>query len=697
MEEANVEDFAVKLTMSDPKPAMKTFRGETERYLKQLEGISGSSINLSDLIDNVNRITWISAIAGSGKSVLVKQLTYKWAKFELFREFKVCITFECRELNYFALNEGKKFEKHELIIEFIKGTIGFDVMDSKDVLFIVDGLDELYDINEKDSIIGQLLDIKKCKYPKSKIIITGRPHIENRLMRHGGRNMGGLRKVEIIGLSNEQIDEYIRKFASSDKEVAKMLKATDVSKNNIKILSVPQMLSSFCCVTLLSEDIGIKNAAELYCWSFYLLLKQHAEKDGPRDKRIPEIFNEYSKDLLVLSKICHGLLNENRIIFEGNIELQFGDIGKGTEFLKGLFVDVSDNFHARKQFKHLTLMEFLSAVYVCTIESPTEIIKDILKRRLDQVLLFNCQMISGLMDNGIIKEMFENVADLRQINCYNFFCNIVRLVRECIKDDDESFHLSIDVIMCLMNKDVVNKQFILSIVNQLSFKNVGFVSSRKWIEMTNLLNKGFQCHEIELKKAFENVHFGRCEVSDLNELKYAKLLASIYWIRLDGRMAMTTTVRDIRKEIGETNENGKCKMVSICYCKLQDEQFEDELTDSSKLEWLHIEGCNVNEKSFFNLCKWIISSSVKKFELSDIKDMKVEWWNMLIDAIANAKVKNERDLALRKLEIKYCPLMNDELKKKVITFIMIYNDSSFICKCYTLKCQINSPCHSLLF
>ena len=33
LEEMNVEEFAVTLTMSDPKPAMKTLRGEADRYL----------------------------------------------------------------------------------------------------------------------------------------------------------------------------------------------------------------------------------------------------------------------------------------------------------------------------------------------------------------------------------------------------------------------------------------------------------------------------------------------------------------------------------------------------------------------------------------------------------------------------------------------------------------------------------------
>ena len=703
LKEVDVEEFAVKLVMCAPMPAMETFRGEVDRYFEQLEGRRGSDIEMADLIDKKNRVTFVTAIAGSGKSVLVKQLTYKWAKGELFNNFKVCISFECRELNYFELHKGKRFEKDEIVIEFIKSLFDFDVKDSEECLFIVDGVDELKDINKKDSIIGQLIDLKKSKYPESKIIITGRPHIENMLTKHGCGNMGGLRKVEIIGLSDEQIDAFISKFASSDEEVSKINKAKEFSKTSINFLSVPQFLSSFCCVALLSDRTRIRNAAELYCWSFYLLLKQHADKDGSRDKKVPEIFNEYSKDLLVLSKICHELLNENSIIFEGNVALQFDNIGKGKEFLSSLFVDVSDDFNVRMQFKHLTLMEFLSAIYVCTTQNRTEIIKDILEKRSDQVLFFYCQLMSGLLYDGIIKNLFTNALKLKESDAKSFFCKILTLVRKCVRGyDDESFRLSIDIIMCLMNKDVISKKFILSIVNQLSFKVVGSniissgISVPKLNEMMKLLRDDFECSDAELKKAFENVHFGEFEVNELNELKYAKFLASFDWIRLDGyrfavadlislgdvrmdRRRATSTVRDIRQEIDGINEWGKVNRVSIWSFNLEDEDVEDKITKSYKLELLNIRGCYVTEQGFFSLLKWMITC--EKLELNGIKNMKVEWWNALVETIENSKKKNDGDLALEELVIIGCPLMKEEIKEKVITFILIHNYSSFIIIC----------------
>ena len=673
LEALNVEKFAMKLQMSDPMPPVEPFRGEAIRKSEQLKGRRGFDVKLSGLIDNQTRVTFVTAIAGMGKSVLVKEMTFKWAKGELFDEFNV-FTFECRELNDFALHKGKRFGKDELIVEFLKDKFGFYVKDSKYNLFIVDGFDKLYDSSENDSIICQLLDLEKSKFIESRMIITGRPHSVSNLLKHG-KNMGHIREVEIIGLSNEQVDEYIHKFASSDEEVAKIKEVIDSSKSIRKLSNFPQFLNSICCVALLSNETQIKDAAELYCWLCYLLFRQHADEDRSPDKDSHKIFKEYSKLLLELSKICHELLDNNSIIFEGNTESLFGNIGKGKEFLSSFFVDASDEFNERKQFMHPNLMDFLAAIYVFTAKENDEIIKDILKKRSYQVLLFYCQLMSGLMYKGVIKNLFINALKLEESDARSFFCNILKLVRECVDDhDDESFKLSVDVIMCLMKKDAISKNVILSIVNELRFKYVGSNSShRKLIEMLiKPLIVEFKCLDDELKEAFKNVHFGMFNVNDLNELKYAKYLGSVHWIKLNGGIAeIATTVRGIQKEIDGSNE--EVKRVCISKCKLDHKESDDKIAKSSKLELLQIYNCSVTKEGFFYLCKWMIT--VEGFELDNIKEMEGEWWNVLVDVIENAK-KNDGDLALKDLEISDCPLMNDEIKKKVITFILIHNYSS---------------------
>ena len=340
---------------------------------------------------------------------------------------------------------------------------------------------------------------------------------------------------------------------------------------------------------------------------------------------------------------------------------------KEKDFLKGLFVDVSDNFTAQQQFKHLTLMEFLSAVYVCSTKNPMKIVKDILDKGLHQVLLFYCQMISGLMYDGIIKQMLKNALKLEEVNCHNFFQNILKLVHKSVKgvyddDADNAFQLSIDIIMCLMNKNVIKKQFILSIVNQLRFTNVCF--SNKVIALMQLLICDFEFNDMELKRGFENIDFRCLRVLDSNELKYIKYLASVERITLS---AMDTTVRVIH----EINECGNCEQVSIVNCTFQDENFGIEVLESSKMKWLRINSCKFNENSFKNLCTWVMASSVQQFGLWNMKEIETEWWSFLMDAVVNSI--DAKAVSLRKLEILECTFLSAELKRKVIGFIPIQN------------------------
>ena len=164
LKEVDVSEFAVKLKIGCSSRPETSFRDEAKRYLENLKDIKGDTIDISNLIDNENRVTFLRGIAGMGKSVLVKQLTYGWANGEIYQNFKMCVMFECRDLNYFVENEGANLKKHEILSKFLKSKVNYDLGDGEGILVIVDGLDELFDITEKESIIDRLLSrrVAKC-------------------------------------------------------------------------------------------------------------------------------------------------------------------------------------------------------------------------------------------------------------------------------------------------------------------------------------------------------------------------------------------------------------------------------------------------------------------------------------------------------------------------------------------------------
>ena len=363
LKEVNICDFVVKLKISHYLQSQDTFRDEARRHFENLKSFSDSDIDLSQLLDSDNRVTFVRGIAGMGKTVLAKQLACGWANGSMYNSFKICIMFECRDINYFVANQGAHLKRHEQLREFLRAKFNYYLETGEAAMFVVDGLDELNDINTGDSLIAQLLNHNGCG--TSKFILTGRPHIEYKLEGYG--ELGGLRRVEIQGISDEQIQEYARRFPSPKGFKVDLNMAKDSSEGFFPIMHIPQFLNTFCCIVLLLKGEAIHSAAELYSWTIYLLLRQHAEKHGSREMQISKIFNDYSNALLSLGKVSHMLLNENKIvILQTDIETLLCGSGKQKEFIESFFVDASDNFETKYQFQHLTLMEFLSAFHICS-------------------------------------------------------------------------------------------------------------------------------------------------------------------------------------------------------------------------------------------------------------------------------------------------------------------------------------------
>ena len=660
MKEVDVADFAVELKIDQCSRPKSNFRDEANRYLDNLEGVTGDAIDISNLIDNKHRVTFIRGIAGMGKSVLVKQLTYGWANGEIYQNFKMCVMFECRDLNYFKDHEGTKLEKHEIIGEFIKSKVNYDLGDGEGVLVTVDGLDELFDITEKDSIIRQLLSRKI--YPRAKVILTGRPHIEFKLYDYN--DVGGLKTVEIQGLTNEQINRYVDKFSKREDHILDINKARGASY--VPIIHVPQFLNTLCCTAILLKGQAISNSTELYCWTVFLLMKQHADKHCSSRKRVSDIFNEFSQTLSTLSKVCYNLLTTNEIIFEGNIKSLLGDIGKDTEFVESLFIDVSDNITEKYQFKHLSLMEFLSALYICKKgrRHLMEIIKDNLKKGFIEVVSFVCRLLSGFSYEGIIKEMLKTVVELKQeLNEKQLLGDVIELLNECELNRGTKLRRSFEIITFFLNKNFNDKEFVKSLLtNCIGNSFSSSTNSTEYICKFCRHLESCRWKEDDIRMAFANVQFGQIRVSTLEQLDVftvnERFRIGDLGIWLSG---IKTTVNVIRMKFKGGSENRYCGWVGIWECEFIDEVNEC-CSNDRQLKGLSIYECKLKTvSSFVNACEW--GMSCEWFGLEGL-DINIEWWERMVKVIKERH--GNGNLNMRELNIRECTTeMSHELAMRV--------------------------------
>jgi len=674
MEAVDIDDFAVKLKISKTRPAAETFRDETRRYFENLKSMTGKDIELNELLNHDKRITLVNGISAIGKSVLMKKLAFSWANKKIYTQFKLCIVMECRELNRFFANEVALLNKHDIFSEFLKTKFEYDLGGGVSTLIVLDGVDELWDVTSDDSVIWQLLDVKCTKYPMSKIILTGRPHVEGKLDRKD-KDTGGMQRFEIQGLNDMHVKDYVKKFSPCKKDIENINRTIDSSEQCTHIISIPGFLNTLSCVAILSNGETLKNVAELYVWLLYVILKELVEKKPPSQKLCFEIFKEYSSELGALCEICHQLLSENKIIFEGDVKSQLLKCGNGAEFIEGLFADISDCRTKKYQFKHLTIIEFLSAVHVSRRKNRMEIIEHNLKTGFYQVVIFCCQLIGGYKYDGIIKDMFGNDEKLKEITVEHFLPRVLEYLGQGINHElkgyeqqqqqlEHLFKLANDIIMCFTNEDVSNKNFIISTVKTLDYEmdRLYSESMRRVSDLCGQLSSAFKCNEEELKDTFEHLHVKSVDVEDINALACVKYLPNVERIVLL-RMKIDNSFR-IREE---ANVVANCKEVGILMCELADDEIVENMAmKDHQLNRLEIFGCKVNKYSFINVCNWALAS-VTIFYLYDIRNIEHSWWGELVDVIQNAKENNNLSLALRELQIKDCAQrMSKEMEMKIL-------------------------------
>ena len=660
-----INDFAVKLKMASSKREVdKTFKGEMARHLKYLNEPTSYDINIDNLIDEETRVTFVRGIAGIGKSVLAKQIVFGWATGTMYQNFEVCLFFECRELNNYRHNEGEGCNSKEMVHEFIKKKLcGLNMMVGENVLIVIDGADELFDIGDENSLIFQFLDIKQT-YGKAKIFITGRPHVEN-VLDHSLINIGRYKVVEVMGLGEEEIKEYIAKFTTCieegrSSEVSTLINQTIEASADIRpILCVPQFLNAICCVSIVTGGEGIGNETELYCWTLYLLLKQHVlEREEPMSKRTwHKIFASYRQLILVVSEISFKLYSKNQIIFKKKDFQPLFDGIRGDESIKpiakgffhGLFADKTDHKEEKCMFNHLSLMEFFSAIHVCTVKDPNGVIKRLLDNQSYEIVRYACGLYGGVFQDGIVKELYECVmddkatADLGDENkkeerAESFLKLALKVLSKSSGERRSKFLKSIDFIVQFFPRQFNRPSFVKSVLFQLksvrniSIDNPDAAAQRLLLRFFDII-KANAVDENSIKKALESTKIWLDCKFDKELLTVMKYFGKDVNIEISGK---NFNIDDEMMKL-VTNNVIYFSLLSFDDCKFNGPYFKTKQPEHySKLESLCLSCCEFSNESFEMFSQWAAVLS-KKVGLVMCNGINCEMWEIFGREIDDAR------------------------------------------------------------
>ena len=671
-----INDFAVKLKMASSKREVdKSFKGEMDRYLKDLNEATSYDINIDNLIDEETRVTFVRGIAGIGKSVLTKQIVFGWATGTMYQNFDLCLFFECRELNKYKHNEGKGCNAKEMLHAFIKMKLcGLNIQAQQNVLIVIDGVDELFDIRDENSLIFEFLD-KSQSYGEAKIIMTGRPHVEN-VLDQPLIDIVPPKIVEIMGLGEQEVKEYIAKFPTCieeerSSEYRNLINQTIEASSDVRpILCVPQFLNAICCVSILTGGEGIGKETELYCWVLYLLFKQHVlEREEPMSKRTwRKIFTSYPQLILVVSEISFKLYSKNQIIFKQKDFQPLFDrvhddksilsIAKG--FFHGLFADKTDNKEEKCMFKHLSLMEFLSAIHVCTVKDPNGVIQRLLDNKSYEIVRYACGLYGGVFQDGIVQELNECVMEdkatadsgdenKKEERAESFLKLALKVLSKSNVHERSKFLKSIDFIVQFFPRQFNRPSFVKSVLFQL--KSIGDISIRPDAAEKRLLLRFFDIikanavDENSIKEALENTMISLVGKFDKELLTVMKYFGKIVNIKISGKNF------NIDGEMMKLITDNVIYFSSLWFedCKFNGPYFKTKQPEHySKLKYLGLIRCKFSNESFKMFSQWAAVLS-ERVRLDKCNGINCEMWEIFGREIDD--VRRHKGLKLKGLPV----------------------------------------------
>jgi len=327
-----------------------------------------------------HQVILIEGNAGSGKTTLANKLCKDWAEHSSLQEFSHFILLKLRDPRIARSNDLNQ------IISLHLGRPALDVVDNMiachgaGFAIWLEGWDELLDSQKSNSIFSDL--ISGTLLPEATIIVTTRPSAT------GSLQEGYItRRIEILGFTEEQMNEYIDHSFSCNNENVQTTEGEDFKMelkrvpNLLTLAYIPLSLCILVHVFKLYKRRLPNTLTEVYL-SFLLITFQHHKERTTGDKRSIRSLEKLPPDLhrilIALQKLAYYSLLQEQLTFSEDeiadalfdsqdIPWNFDGMGLFEVHQLDLLTGVSRSFN----FLHKTIQELLAALYLSQL-SPLE-------------------------------------------------------------------------------------------------------------------------------------------------------------------------------------------------------------------------------------------------------------------------------------------------------------------------------------
>ena len=330
----------------------------------------------------------IEGAPGIGKSLLLKQIAYLWAKKQILHKFKLVLLLCLRDP---AIQQVSLID--DLIQPFCKGdrrateiaSACSDYLlenDGEDLALLLDGYDEYPESLRKDGLIAYIL--KQEVLPHCTLIVSSRPHASVSL-----HNQATVR-VDILGFTEAEREHYITESMKGQPQRVYELTRYLQSHSTISSLCfIP--FNIVVLVYLYKQGIPLpQNSAQLYNYFICLTICRHLYKydhnlqgniiELTKFPKLTDLPEPYNKIIQQLSKLSLEALNDEKLIFTlDEITAACPDITAIPGAIKGFgLLQAVEHLGLTRttttfNFLHFSIQEYLAAHHITNLPADKEL------------------------------------------------------------------------------------------------------------------------------------------------------------------------------------------------------------------------------------------------------------------------------------------------------------------------------------
>ncbi|XP_058486461.1 NLR family CARD domain-containing protein 3-like isoform X2 [Solea solea] len=347
------------------------------------------------------RVVLTNGVAGVGKTFSVQKFTLDWAEGLENQDVNLLIVLSFRELNLIRDQQHSLLTLLHVFYPTLEKVRAEELAVCKP-LFIFDGLDEsrlsldfssrtlVSDVTHRSSVNVLLTNlIQGNLLPSALIWITSRPAAANQIP-----PTCVARVTEVQGFTDDQKDEYFRKRSRTEDLSSRIISHIKTSRSLHIMCQVPV----FCWIsaTVLEHMLATEQRGELPktltdLYSHFLLVQTKRKKnkyDKGRETSPQELMEADGDFLLKLGRLAFEHLQRGDIMFYQEDLKQCGLSVTEASVYSGVCTEIfrRESVIFQKSvycFVHLSVQEFLAAVYMFHCFKKTEVLQDFFRKKVD--------------------------------------------------------------------------------------------------------------------------------------------------------------------------------------------------------------------------------------------------------------------------------------------------------------------------